>query len=71
MLKALKPMHHKPNGWTGEGPTLNSWVEGLPTWFLKRLWDMPGIEGGDPGCFLVEAIQIEMQYRGEGEYVAI
>lgn len=64
-------MWHKPDQWAAQGPTLNSWVQGLPTWFLKQLWDMRGLEDADPGCSLVQAIQLEMQYRGEGDYVAI
>lgn len=68
---ALRPMWHKPDDWAETGPTLNGWVQDLPTWFLKQLWDLRGLEDADPGCFLVEAVQLEMQYRGEDSYVAI
>lgn len=70
-VHTIRPMHHKSADWSERGPTLNSWVQGLPTWFLKALWDMRGIEDADPGCFLVQAVQEEMQYRGQGDYVAI
>lgn len=68
----LRPMWHKPEGWAEQGPALNGWVEDMPTHHLKRLWDLASaLEDFDPGCFLVEAIQMEMQYRGEGAYVAL
>lgn len=70
MSRPLRAMWTKPDGWAEAGPNLNAWVEGLPTWFLKRLWDLD-LSEADPGCFLVEAIQLEMQYRGEGSYVAV
>lgn len=66
----LRPMWEKPSNWNQSGPNLNAWVEGLPTWFLKNLWDMD-LSEADPGCFLAEAIQLEMQYRGLGSYVAL
>lgn len=66
----LRPMWHKPEGWEKQTPSLNAWVQDLPTWFLKQLWDLDLCEA-DPGCFLAEAIHMEMNYRGEGSYVAI
>lgn len=66
----LRPMWNKPEDWANKGPNLNAWVEQLPTWFLRQLWDLELCEA-DPGCFLAEAIQLEMQYRGEGSYVAL
>jgi len=68
----LSKMWHKPDGWAEQGPPLNGWVEQLPTHFLKKLWDLSADDpDADPGCFLTEAIQLEMQYRGQGDYVAI
>jgi hypothetical protein len=72
MLNKLSPMWNKPEGWAEAGPNLNAWVEGLPTHFLKKLWDLAiADDDADPGCFLAEAIQLEMQYRGQGSYVAL
>jgi len=72
VVNNLRPMRHKPDDWVKAGPTLNAWIETMPTWFLKKLWDLtmddPDV---DPGCFLVEAIHFEMNYRGEGSYVAL
>lgn len=67
---SIRKMWHKPEGWADQGVTLNSFVEGAPTWFLKKLWDLD-LSEADPGCFLLEAIQLEMQYRGQGDYVAL
>jgi hypothetical protein len=65
-------MWHKPEGWETQGPALNGWVSGLPTHFLRKLWDLLMDDpDADPGCFLAEAVQLEMQYRGEGSYVAL
>lgn len=68
----LRKMWHKPEGWAHAGPNLNAWVQDLPTRHLKKLWDLDMSDpDADPGCFLAEAIQLEMQYRGEGSYVAL
>jgi len=68
----LRPMWHKPEGWPEQGPRLNGWVEGMETHHLRKLWDFAmDEEDFDPGCFLIEAIQLEMQYRGYGSYVAL
>lgn len=68
----LRPMWHKPEGWADDGPPLNGWVQELPTHFLRKLWDLLMDDpDADPGCFLAEAVQLEMQYRGYGEYVAL
>lgn len=68
----LRPMWHKPEGWSEGGPALNGWIEGHETRHLKKLWDFLMQEDDfDPGCFLAEAIKMEMQYRGEGGYVAL
>ena len=65
-------MWHKPEGWADAGPALNGWVENLPTHFLKKLWDLLMDDpDADPGCSLLEAVQLEMQYRGLGSYVAL
>ena len=67
----LRPMWHKPDGWADKGITLNAWIQDLPTHMLKQLWNLRDIEDADSGCFLIEAVQLEMQYRGEGSYVAL
>lgn len=68
----LGKMWNKPDGWESAGPNLNAWVQDLPTYFLKKLWDLfMDDPDADPGCFMCEAIQLEMQYRGEGAYVAL
>jgi len=68
----LRLMWHKPEGWADSGPNLNSWVESHETRYLMKLWDfLMREEDFDPGCFLAEAVQLEMQYRGEGSYVAL
>jgi hypothetical protein len=68
----LSKMWHKPDGWSEQGPCINSWVQDLPTHFLKRLWDLLMDDSdADLGCFLLEAVQLEMQYRGEGYYVVL
>lgn len=68
----LRKMWHKPEGWEKAGPNLNAWVQDLPTHFLKKLWDLTMDDpDADPGCFVLEAVQMEMQYRGEGSYVAL
>lgn len=72
MSGTLRLMWHKPEGWSNQGPALNGWVEDHETHHLKKLWDfLMSEEDFDPGCFLAEAIQLEMQYRGEGAYVAL
>lgn len=68
----LRPMWHKPDGWEDSGPPLNGWVQDMETRHLKKLWDfIMTNDGFDPGCFLTEAVQMEMQYRGEGAHVAL
>jgi len=68
----LRKMWHKPDGWLEAGPNLNAWIEGRETRHLKKLWDLIMEDDDfDPGCSAVEAIQLEMQYRGEGDYVAL
>lgn len=71
-VNELRPMWHKPEGWSEAGPNLHAWLEALPTHMLKRLWDLfMDDDDADPGCFLIEAVQLEMQYRGMGSYVAL
>lgn len=68
----LTKMWHKPDNWHNQGPALNGWVQDLPTHTLRKLWDMMMDDvDADPGCFLCEAIQTEMRYRGYGDYVAL
>lgn len=68
----IRPMWNKPDGWAARGPALNGWVEDLPTNMLKKMWDLfMDDPDADPGCWLIEAVQLEMQYRGEGSYVAL
>lgn len=71
-MNQLRPMWNKPEGWSQSGPPLNGWVEDMETRHLKKIWDFIMSEDDfDPGCFLAEVIQLEMQYRGLGDYVAL
>lgn len=57
--------------WMNEGPHMNAIIAGLPSDVLKVLWDDEALLDGEAGMAMLEAIRTEMNYRGEGAYVAL